>query len=50
MQAAYHMWRFGTTKEQIAIACSKNHYAGSLNPKRNISLKYPSTRCWPTAW
>ncbi|GAB5467961.1 MAG: thiolase family protein [Rhodospirillales bacterium] len=32
MQAAYHMKRFGTTQRQIAMAASKNHHAGSLNP------------------
>jgi acetyl-CoA acetyltransferase len=33
MQAAWHMKRYGTTQRQIAIACSKNHRNGSLNPK-----------------
>ena len=33
MQAAWHMKRHGTTQRQIAIACSKNHKNGSLNPK-----------------
>lgn len=33
MQAAWHMKRYGTTQRQIAIACSKNHHNGSLNPK-----------------
>jgi len=33
MQAAYHMKTFGTTREQIAIAASKNHAMGALNPK-----------------
>ncbi len=33
MQAAWHMKRYGTTREQIAIACSKNHWHGSMNPK-----------------
>jgi acetyl-CoA acetyltransferase len=33
MQAAWHMKRYGTTQRQIAIACSKNHKNGSLNPK-----------------
>jgi acetyl-CoA acetyltransferase len=32
-QASYHMWRHGTTQRQIAIGASKNHCAGSLNPK-----------------
>jgi len=33
MQAAWHMKRWGTTQRQIAIAASKNHHHGSLNPK-----------------
>ncbi|MBM3362434.1 MAG: thiolase family protein [Betaproteobacteria bacterium] len=33
MQAAYHMKTFGTTREQIAYAASKNHAMGALNPK-----------------
>ncbi|MEH6405291.1 MAG: thiolase family protein [Sneathiella sp.] len=33
MQAAFHMKKYGTTQRQIAIAASKNHYHGSLNPK-----------------
>jgi acetyl-CoA acetyltransferase len=33
MQAAWHMKRYGTTRRQIAIAASKNHRHGSLNPK-----------------
>ena len=33
MQAAWHMKRHGTTQRQIAIAASKNHHHGSLNPK-----------------
>ncbi len=32
MQAAYHMKKYGTTQRQYAIASSKNHYFGSLNP------------------
>ncbi|WP_372072510.1 thiolase family protein [Tistrella mobilis] len=33
MQACYHMAKWGTTQHQIAIAASKNHWHGSLNPK-----------------
>lgn len=33
MQAAYHMKTFGTTREQIAFAASKNHAMGARNPK-----------------
>ena len=32
MQAAYHMKRWGTTREQIAAGASKNHWHGSMNP------------------
>ncbi len=32
MQAAWHMKHYGTTQEQIAIAASKNHWHGSMNP------------------
>lgn len=33
MQAAWHMKTHGTTQRQIAVAASKNHRHGSLNPK-----------------
>ncbi len=33
MQAKYHMWRYGTTQEQIAIGAAKNHNYGALNDK-----------------
>ncbi|MFT6288285.1 MAG: acetyl-CoA acetyltransferase [Alcanivorax sp.] len=33
MQASYHMKRYGTTAEQIAIAAAKNHCYGALNPR-----------------
>jgi acetyl-CoA acetyltransferase len=33
IQAAYHMKRYGTTREQIAACAAKNHFHGSLNPK-----------------
>lgn len=33
MQAAWHMKHHGTTQRQIAIAASKNHANGALNPK-----------------
>lgn len=32
MGARWHMSRFGTTQEQLAAICSKNHLHGSLNP------------------
>ncbi len=33
MQAAWHIKTHGTTQRQMAIAASKNHHHGSLNPK-----------------
>ena len=41
MQAAWHMWKHGTTQRQIAIAASKNHYHGSLNPKAQYQFEVP---------
>lgn len=32
MQALLHMERFGTTREQLAACCAKNHNYGALNP------------------
>ncbi len=32
MGARWHMDRFGTTQEQLALVCAKNHWHGSLNP------------------
>lgn len=31
--ALWHMDRYGTTQEQIAVIAAKNHHSGSLNPK-----------------
>lgn len=39
MQACWHMWKWGTTREQIALAASKNHYNGSLNPKAQYQFE-----------
>jgi acetyl-CoA acetyltransferase len=39
IQACYHMSRFGTTQRQIAMAASKNHYCGSLNPKAQYQFE-----------
>ena len=39
MQAAYHMKTFGTTREQIAFAASKNHAMGALNPKAQYQFE-----------
>lgn len=32
MGARWHMNTFGTTQEQLALVCAKNHWHGSLNP------------------
>ncbi len=32
MGARWHMDRFGSTREQLAVICAKNHFHGSLNP------------------
>ncbi|WMT73471.1 thiolase family protein [Bradyrhizobium sp. Ash2021] len=39
VQASYHMHRYGTTREQIAIAAAKNHVHGSLNPKAQYRFR-----------
>jgi acetyl-CoA acetyltransferase len=41
MQACWHMREWGTTQEQIAIAASKNHFNGSLNPKAQYQFEVP---------
>ena len=41
MQAAWHMKRHGTTQRQIAIAASKNHHHGSLNPRAQYRFEVP---------
>lgn len=41
MQACWHMWKWGTTQEQIAIAASKNHANGALNPKAQYQFEVP---------
>ena len=33
MGARWHMKTYGSTKKQLAVICSKNHFHGSLNPK-----------------
>lgn len=37
--ARWHMERFGSTQEQLAIIASKNHFHGSLNPLAQIQRK-----------
>lgn len=39
MQACYHMKRFGTTREQIAIAAAKTHSNGALNPRAQYRFR-----------
>ena len=41
MQACWHMWKHGTTREQIAVGASKNHYHGFLNPKAQYRFEVP---------
>ncbi|WP_218188154.1 thiolase family protein [Desulfosarcina cetonica] len=41
MQACWHMWKWGTTQNQIAVGASKNHYNGSLNPKAQYQFEVP---------
>lgn len=37
--ARWHMERFGSTQEQLAIIAAKNHFHGSLNPLAQIQRK-----------
>ena len=39
--AAWHMWKWGTTREQIAAVASKNHFHGSLNPLAQYQFEVP---------
>ncbi|MEW6266034.1 MAG: thiolase family protein [Thermodesulfobacteriota bacterium] len=39
IQACHHMKKYGTTQRQIAVAASKNHYHGSLNPKAQYQFE-----------
>ena len=41
MQACWHMGKWGTTRRQIAVGASKNHYNGSLNPKAQYRFEVP---------
>jgi len=38
---AWHMWKWGTTREQIALVASKNHWHGSLNPLAQYQFEVP---------
>lgn len=39
VQACYHMWKYGTTQQQIACGASKNHGFGALNPKAQYKFE-----------
>ncbi len=39
LMAKYHMHKYGTTQEQLAMVAVKNHYNGSLNPKAQFKRK-----------
>lgn len=39
--AAWHMKKYGTTQEQIAMVSSKNHMHGSLNPLAQYQFEVP---------
>ena len=39
LMARYHMHKYGTTQEQLAMVAVKNHYNGSLNPKAQFKRK-----------
>ncbi len=40
-QACYHMWKHGTTQQQIAVGASKNHHFGTMNPKAQYQFEVP---------
>jgi plasmid maintenance system killer protein len=61
MQAKWHMWKYGTTQEQIAVGAAKNHNYGALNDKaqyrfqmttqsvmQDRPVSYPLTRAMRT--
>jgi acetyl-CoA acetyltransferase len=39
MQARYHMWKYGTTQRQLAMAASITHHHGALNPKAQLKIE-----------
>jgi acetyl-CoA acetyltransferase len=39
MQARYHMWKYGTTQQQLAMAASITHHHGALNPKAQLKIE-----------
>ncbi len=51
--AAWHMWKWGTTREQLAIIASKNHHNGSLNPLAQYRFEVPVEKVlsdYPVSW
>jgi acetyl-CoA acetyltransferase len=51
--ARWHMARYCTTKEQLAIAASKNHWHSSMNPKAQFQFEIPVERVLkdiPVSW
>lgn len=51
--AAWHMWRWGTTREQIAAVAAKNHWHGSMNPKAQYQFEVPIDKVladWEVSW
>jgi len=50
MQACWHMWKWGTTRHQIAAAASKNHFHGSLNPKAQYRFEVPVDKVLSDYW
>ena len=39
VNAKYHMYKYGSTQEQLALIAAKNHNNGSLNPKAQYRFK-----------
>lgn len=37
--ARWHMERFGTTQEQLAMAAAKNHWHSTMNPKAQYQFE-----------
>lgn len=53
MQAKWHMWRHGTTQEQIAHGAAKNHNYGALNEKAQYRFEMTTEQVLqdrPVSW
>ena len=51
--ARWHMARYGTTQEQLAIAASKNHWHSTMNPKAQFQFEVPVEKVLadiPVSW